>query len=386
MKKLILFLVSIPILASLFNSCIEPYDPELPVTLVNGLVVEGYVDVIAMNASFKLSRTLPLVSEETETLEIGAKVSIETKTGQKFELAEIKDGEYFNDQIEIDLDDSCKLIIVTFDQTVYHSSFEPVKLTPPIDSVNWTIDSDGLYIFVNTHDPLNKTNFYRWEYEETSHYQSPYFSGFIYDHSVKNVVPRDLRTQDIYNCWITFPSPVIHLQNNSLLNVDRVGLKKLISIEANSWKSQIKFSLLVRQYALTEGGYNYWKKIKENTETIGTLFDPQPVNLKGNIKAVDNPDLPVVGYFSVGSLSQERIFITRGELPGRWYYIQDPPCNQSSELIPLDQIHDTPGAFLYINPEVSGGRAIGYYTNLRRCIDCRQVHRGGKTTRPDFWE
>jgi hypothetical protein len=77
----------------------------------------------------------------------------------------------------------------------------------------------------------------------------------------------------------------------------------------------VLYSIFVRQYALTEDGYNFLSLMQSNTESLGTIFDPQPSQLKGNIQCLTNPNEPVVGYVSAGTVQQQRIFISRNQLP-----------------------------------------------------------------------
>jgi hypothetical protein len=43
----------------------------------------------------------------------------------------------------------------------------PVQNNPPIDSISWKRDEEGVRVFVNTHNPEGNTRYYRWEFEET---------------------------------------------------------------------------------------------------------------------------------------------------------------------------------------------------------------------------
>ncbi|MEJ7664694.1 MAG: DUF4249 family protein [Hymenobacter sp.] len=49
------------------------------------------------------------------------------------------------------------------------------------------------------------------------------------------------------------------------------------------------YSILVRQYALTPEEFAYWDKLRKNTENLGTLFDPLPSQLSGNVHRLTMP-------------------------------------------------------------------------------------------------
>ena len=48
---------------------------------------------------------------------------------------------------------------------------------------------------------------------------------------------------------------------------------------------------------------------------MGSLFDSQPSQLKGNIFNVTNPDEMVIGFVSAGTITEKRIYINNFEIP-----------------------------------------------------------------------
>ena len=70
----------------------------------------------------------------------------------------------------------------------------------------------------------------------------------------------------------------------------------------------------IRQYSISEREYKYWDKIKELSFIEGSLFDPPPGRIIGNLYNVDNPNEYIAGYFSVASVSYKRIFLNRFDL------------------------------------------------------------------------
>jgi hypothetical protein len=60
----------------------------------------------------------------------------------------------------------------------YISDYVGIMDTPPIDSVAWRPDGDGVSVMVNTHDVTGQSKYYRWDYVETWEYESPFISLF----------------------------------------------------------------------------------------------------------------------------------------------------------------------------------------------------------------
>ena len=64
--------------------------------------------------------------------------------------------------------------------------------------------------------------------------------------------------------------------------------------------------------------------MKKNTESLGTIFDAQPSEIKGNIYSASDPAEPVIGYISATTIEEKRIFIEQADLDG-WQFTQDCP-------------------------------------------------------------
>lgn len=144
----------------------------------------------------------------------------------------------------------------------------------------------------------------------------------------------------------------------------------------------VRYSILVKQRALTKEAYTYYDKLKKTTENLGGLFDPQPGQVTGNIKNLSNPGEVVLGYFSGGSEVSERIFIKVNELPlNIRHYQQEGNCYQDTVLV--EQLVGLSGGYNLINGVYEQITLVGYTFSSQGCTDCRKM--GGTLTKPDFW-
>jgi hypothetical protein len=91
----------------------------------------------------------------------------------------------------------------------------------------------------------------------------------------------------------------------------------------------IRYSILVKQYALTEDGYHYYQILKKNTESLGSIFDAQPSELTCNFHSLQDPTEIVIGFFSASSVVQKRIFIDKSQV--NWNFIYN---GRSCDLMP----------------------------------------------------
>jgi hypothetical protein len=304
---------------------------------------------------------------------------VEGESAGAFSLVNLGDGRYTSNQLNINSAGKYRLKIITADGKQYLSAFVAVKPTPAIDSVTWK-QPDDLTISVHTRDRQNNTRYYRWDFVETWQYTAPLFT--VWGLNNRRIFVTDSNTQ-LYTCWISVNSTDILLGNSIQLSEDVISSLPLTTIPKNSEKALIKYSILVNQYALTREAYEYWQILQKNTQNLGTLFDPQPSQLKGNIQCVTNPGEPVIGFVSICPIQQKRIFINYAELanwPG------PPPADNCGIIgIPQDPVDflnytfDDPTYAPYYF--VSGGPLI---LAKKICLDCTQ--KGGATRRPAFWQ
>ena len=113
-------------------------------------------------------------------LEQRAQVKVKSDRGNTYNLVETQPGVYTLKAFSAAESEKFRLHIQTIGGKEYLSTYVPLIQTPAIDSVTYRVNRDrtNVQIFVNTHDPLNKTRFYRWNFEETWEYQAPLYSGY----------------------------------------------------------------------------------------------------------------------------------------------------------------------------------------------------------------
>lgn len=393
-------------------SCRKPYQPPAISASNSYLVVEGVINAGPDSTFIKLSRTVKIADKIVANPETLAVLTVESDQNTSYPLTEISRGNYASRGLNLDNGHKYRLRIRTADNKQYLSDYVEVLNSPPIDSISYDIKGaltvPGVNVYVSTHDPSNKVVYYRWDYQETwiiTSYYPSYFKS-----NGDTVLGRNQLTDNITNCWQSDTSSTIVLGSSAKLSRNIIYEQPVISISSSSEKVGAKYSILVRQYALSEDAYNFYVNIKKNNEQLGSIFDALPSDIQGNIHSVSNPNEPVIGYISIGSTASKRIFIDNRDLP-RWrkdtsyyagcrlvfgpkqpccYYVFPPgPPNQvdayinynpnstningiQDPLIPIDAIIIHPGT-----------PPIGYTASYRRCVDCTLR---GTNKPPAFWQ
>lgn len=375
--------------ATIVAGCKKPYTPPAVTTNVSYLVVEGAINAAQDSTIINLSRTVNISGKIGANAELGAKVIVESDRNAAYPLQELGKGRYASPALNIDPTYKYRLDIFTVDNKEYVSDFEPVKPTPPIDSIGFIQQSGGIQLYLNTHDPNNSTRYYRWEYNETWQFHAKYGAGFITDGKQLHYRTPD---QQIYNCFGNDTSGTILLGSTAALSQDVVYQTPLTQILSTSEKLETKYSILVRQYALTSNAYSFYQNLKKNTEQLGTIFSAQPSELAGNVHCVTVPSELVIGYVSVTNVQQKRIFIDNSRLPQSWYPAYPYTCTQDSLLFCHNSCQNDVALFLIplgstqlaTEPIVDKfGNLIGYLASERECADCTIR---GHTKQPVFWK
>lgn len=359
-------------------ACVKPYEPAPVKADNNYLVVDGLINASPNSeTTVTLSRTKNLGDTVLFHPELNAAVFIEAENGGNYILQQKPNGIYSISNLTLNNNEKYRLKIFTTDGREHVSDYVPVKISPPVDSVTWRQDGD-VTVYVHSHDAANNTKYYRWEYKETWEYHSPYET----DMYVRNryIYFADSNFQ-VYKCWDSAYSLDIVTKSTINLSQDVVSNHPVAVVPKNSAKIGVRYSVLVKQYAITEEAHQFWEILKKNTEQLGTLFDPQPSQLKGNIKCISNPSEPVIGFVSASSVSEKRIFIDSSEVKDWVAYQSGSICQTITIGLNASdyRIFDFPDTNYSPYYFVTGGMVLLKVP----CLIC--TTRGGTNFKPSYW-
>lgn len=364
----------------LLGNCKVPYDPPIKNRQTNVLVVEGFIDGAAPTV-IKLSRTRMVSNNDTASVipELFATVLVQDEQNNTYQLSGLGDGTYSSlNTLNLNPANKYHVRIQTAGGKEYVSDFVAYKVSPEIDEIGWKLKDDGLQVFLNTHDQTDATRYYRWECIETWEFHSTYYSYLIYNPSRNVVVPRN---DQIHVCWQTNNFSTILLGSSAKLEHDVIEQAPLVFIPEHSKKTSVLYSILVKQYALDADGYSYWVAMKNNTEKIGSIFDPQPNQTTGNVHCVTNPSEIVVGYVGAGSTVETRHYIKNSEMPQGWN------LGSGCETRIIPDIPDSlayyfNGGYTPMSESITPTNQTIYTGSYTECVDCTLT---GTNVKPDFW-
>lgn len=368
-------------LATFFTfACSKPLElpdtkPDTSIVVVEGDVVTG----TDMENTVLLSRVRSL-ADTTPAPISNAQVVVVSDNGSTWDLFEQQGtpGKY---TANLTLDPSHKYLlrVVSPQGNTYESTPQASKPVPPIDSVTYTQPSpfEDVSIYVHTHDASNSTRYYRWAATETweRHVKYEAYHKFVNG----QIVAKDPGDQN-YTCWKTQPVSSILIANTTNLAQDVVSYQPVTTLTKDTEKGYVRYSILVKQIALTRDSYNFWNTIKRNTELSGSLFDPQPSQYATNIKCTNDAKKKAIGFVSVSGSSEARLFIRNSQL-NSWPYEGENICSA------IDFSRSDAETFLAANPTwdvayfiTAGG---GFGVSQKPCVDCTLT--GGTNIKPSFW-
>lgn len=358
-KMLLIFLVVS------FHACIVEYEDDQVKGADPVLVVDGFIT--NNEARVRITRSIDLSEDFGGSHIINtAIVRVERDDDVIFsEVEYLGYGEYSVKTEELNPSAKYRLS-VELDGKLYQSEFLNPLITPPIDEIEVIKEDRGqpVQVFVSTHDPENKSPYYRWSYNEIWEFTTELFRQVAY-------IGGELVYFDKYNntywCWGRDSSKSLILGSTEKLQENRIHKKKLFEVNPNEEKLTMIYYISVKQYQIRQQAYDYFTNLQKNIEQTGSIFSPIPSETKGNINCVDNPDEIVVGYIEVSTFEEKELFV-----PDVRSFYEAPslmPCGITMD--PLGMMLMSPGSLT--QPALYAPS---------RCLDCTE--RGTKD-KPDFW-
>lgn len=362
--------------------CVEPFEPVLD-KYENLLVVDGLLTDEPGHTRVKLSRSHSY-QDYGIFPEKDASVFIKVDQKTMISFQETSEGIYIpvDPLFKGEQGRSYQLIISTSGGKKYESPEEILKPSPSIDSIFYEFielkgmnDASPVFairFFVSSHDETGQTRYYRWEWEETWEYHAPVESE---NYPGKTV------------CYKSDHSKTIHVGSSVNLTGDVIEKAELGMISNETDRLKHKYSLLVKQYAISGKEHEYWSNLEKLNEQTGTLFDPVPSSVKGNIGEVSDPSEPVLGYFMVSGVSFRRIMISRENLPAYFYFPNNQDCEVVLKPATVNIGEMTKQGLVYVDtrPEFFNGRIqkVHRFVKSTSCFDCTVT---GSATKPEYWD
>lgn len=380
------------VVALTLGGCLETFSPPLNLVEEEVLVIDGFLNASEGSAKVELSRAQALTATDPPKVEVGATVSVVDDLGKSVVLPPAEPGIYQQANLTVDLNRRYQLKVKTADGSEYESDLVEVRKAPPITSlvVEPKFDFTALEVSLSARDNAKETRYYRWDYIETWEYTSTFRSDF----ELVNRLPVPRKPgEGIYRCYRSRPSTRILVGTSIQLSDDVISNQLLETIPVGDQRTVARYSIEVRQRAITRVEFEYLKQLQKSTEGLGGLFDPQPSQLYGNLRKTGDAKVTVLGYFSAGTAQKMRTFYHRDQLPVSMKVLpRDEKCVQDTVCLTIPnpyglkchlELKTLKGTELITGSLFKEFETIGFLCSTAECSDCRL--QGGSTVKPDFW-
>jgi hypothetical protein len=372
------------------GSCVEPIVPVLNEKDAQSvLVVDGKVTDEVGPFRVRLSKSVKVDVLYYLDPVLDADVRIYDNKGNFFQLLSVNYGWYESEDKNLKgvPGNAYTLSVTTADGMQYESSAVLMSEVPDIDSLyfreitktrledNQGIDETWMNIQIDTHDPGGKIKYWYYEFSET--WEVEMVTDVMIEHSPPGTpsfktYESVIITDDKRVCWVTKPSHSILLANTVSSPVDELKGFIVQSLAPSEDKLHIRYSILVKQSAISKEVYDFWKQLKDVNEDSGGLYEKLPSQVFGNISCCGGT-ARALGYFSAISVKAKRLFIgtsehhveTKSAYAGCTYYDYSPNPYVPKSFFGISQVAGT---------EV--------YCSSDYCADCRAY---GTNVKPDFW-
>lgn len=299
------------LLLGLLGGCIDPV--ELPIRQTERrLVVEGLITdeappyIIKLTYSGNLNRAL-LIPDELAIN--GAVATVEDNLGNQAALVQDPLNPAFYWMRDARLQGvpgrAYTLRVRLPDGSRYASRPEVLAPVPSIEKLYTdyhvsepnSLAFNSFLIRIDTRDPAEPGNFYRWQAMS----YMPIWGG---SNDPQGYYNRSLPAGE--GAYAPFYGPLTHVLSDQLINGNRLTGQLVLTAPMVALGTQY---IEVRQYSLSRSAYQYWVLYQEQLSRSGTIFDPQPASIEGNVRAEADTNKLALGYFGASAVSRQRIII-----------------------------------------------------------------------------
>jgi hypothetical protein len=302
------------LVVNLLVGCVETFEVSYDLDR-KGVVITGIItDLKPANVEITRTASSPITRKENLERITDAIVVLNDSDGGREELVETSIGTYEGQNLGV-AGRSYHVEILLPDGTEIVSKPQKLKESPPIDSLyienvadyqtvgNSQVDTRGLNLnlYMNSSDTV--ANYYKWTVGGTYVLYTAYNTPGRQCNSIVSGF-------DIQPCYVTRPDDGHFVLGES----DKQGVDEFaVKLKYLRPSSQFAFghSVLVTQYSQTAEAFEYWKKIDDQARSVGSIFDPPPSQITGNLSISGNPTVEVLGFFEASSVKSRRIFIER---------------------------------------------------------------------------
>ena len=382
-----------------FGSCIEPFDATTE-EFESVLVIDAFITDELKDQEIQLSRTFRFEQDSAQA-ETNARVTVFDDVDHTINFSEVAPGKYVSEiPFRAEQNRAYTLSIQTSNGRSYTSRAEQLRNEAKIDSIYAEriindLGEEGMAIFLDSFDPSEDSGFYRFEYEETYSIIAPRWNTMDFLIVANSDVPEMTpiyartdteslilvpRTEEERLCYGSAVSKDVILTTTDDSEIDRLSRFNIRFINRDNYILSYRYSILVRQYALSQEAFNYFETLRELSSLESVFSENQPGFFEGNVFSEDSRNEKVLGYFEVSSVDEKRIFFNYVDyFPNERLPRYAVPCKAIKPITLMESVRLN---LVTYNDTGASGDDPEFIAIERTCGDCTVL---GSNVRPSFW-
>jgi hypothetical protein len=285
------------ILIFINSSCLEQV--EVGIRQQNEqLVVEGLLTNFAQDNYLRLSYTTQYAYDNEIIPARGVLVEVRRDNGEKTIFRPVPDelGVYKPDEKFVGVVGASYSIYLKLpDEREFISAPEKMVQPVPIQNISAEFEKNpryGFRVFVDFQDSKELGNYYRWD-----------ASGYH--------IRRTRTSDNRYNrCYVLKTETNVNIISDANINGNIVKAK---AVFFSPFYATGRHFIEIKQRSISRNAFLFWQNYQKQASRSGTIFDPLPAQLAGNIKNTKNPNDIALGYFEVASTSSQKHTIAKGD-------------------------------------------------------------------------
>jgi hypothetical protein len=176
---------------------------------------------------------------------------------------------------------------------------KPEKISPPVpvSSIRVVFDSTfnfyfpaKLKIYADINDPVDNENYYKWNFTSWTMRQT-------------HGVPCGFGCLIFEYCYQKFENNQIDIYADDAINGNVI---KNHFMGFSSIYTYGNHFIEISQSSISRDAYLFWQRFRDQTTRTGSILDPLPASIKGNIYNQSNAEEFALGYFSASSVTHKK--------------------------------------------------------------------------------
>lgn len=270
-----------------------------PIALAERLVIEGGISNLETESKLRLSYTDYVGAPKRVLPTSGVYVEIQSTKGERLVMrADPQGSGLFTPESGKFVGKPGEAYFITIkllDGRSFASRPQLMSPVVPIKNLQYTATEKpavGYAVTADLDDPKDTENYYRWKAE-----------GFSLRRSTGVPVAFAICCK---TCWVKETADGINMLGDLNFNGNTI---KNQPVYFSSYYGNSMHRIKVKQYGISKDAFQYYTKLNSQLKRSGSIFDPLPAKVGGNIINTKNPDDVSLGFFEVNAISTKQIDI-----------------------------------------------------------------------------